>query len=153
MLPSLNSFSRSEEGRVNSELVLQAVRATLAGSLPFPEIVRNLIGAGVEYYHVDYILLQFTFYGVNASSVVAPLTFEGLPAVATDFDVAALRQAILDSQQKEQTYREFSQRAMRAGVQSYFAFLQGTRVTYLGRQGDQHTEWFPGAEPKTNLRD
>ena len=138
---------------MNSDLVLQAARASLTGSLPFPEIVRNLIQAGVEYYHVDYILLQFTFYGTNAASVVAPLTFEGLPAVAKDFDVAALRQAILDSQQKGQQFREFSQRAMRAGVQGYFAFLKGARVTYLGRQGDQHTEWFPGAEPKSRVRD
>jgi hypothetical protein len=30
-------------------------------------------------------------------------------------------------------------------VQGYFAFLSGKRVTYFGRQGDQHTEWFPGA--------
>ena len=138
---------------VNSDLVLQAARASLTGSLPFPEIVRNLIQAGVEYYHVDYILLQFTFYGTNAASVVAPLTFEGLPAVAKDFDVAALRQTILDSQQDGQQFREFSQRAMRAGVQGYFAFLKGARVTYLGRQGDQHTEWFPGAEPKSRVRD
>jgi uncharacterized protein YbcV (DUF1398 family) len=130
--------------------VLEAARASLAGSLPFPDIVRNLIGAGVEYYHVDYTLLQFTFYGVNASSVVAPLTFEGLPAVAKDFDVAALRQAIRDSQQKGQTYREFSHRAVRAGVQGYFAFLRGQRVTYLGRQGEHHIEWFPGSEPKAD---
>ena len=138
---------------MNSDLVLQAARASLTGSLPFPEIVRNLIQAGVEYYHVDYILLQFTFYGTNAASVVAPLTFEGLPAVAKDFDVAALRQTILDSQQDGQQFREFSHRAMRAGVQGYFAFLKGARVTYLGRQGDQHTEWFPGAEPKSRVRD
>ena len=138
---------------MNSDLVLQAARASLTGSLPFPEIVRNLIQAGVEYYPVDYILLQFTFSGTNAASVVAPLTFEGLPAVAKDFDVAALRQTILDSQQDGQQFREFSQRAMRAGVQGYFAFLKGARVTYLGRQGDQHTEWFPGAEPKSRVRD
>jgi hypothetical protein len=24
------------------------------------------------------------------------------------------------------------------------AFLRGKRVTYWGRTGDQHTEWFPG---------
>jgi hypothetical protein len=36
---------------------------------------------------------------------------------------------------------------MNAGVQGYFAFLRGRRVTYLGRNGDQHVEWFPGAKP------
>jgi hypothetical protein len=34
-----------------------------------------------------------------------------------------------------------------AGVQGYFAFLRRQRVIYLGRQGDQHVEWFPGAKP------
>lgn len=29
--------------------------------------------------------------------------------------------------------------------QGYFTFLRGQRVTYFGRQGDQHTEWFSGA--------
>jgi uncharacterized protein YbcV (DUF1398 family) len=133
---------------MNSHLVLEAARASLAGSRPFPEIVRNLIGAGVEYYHVDYISLQFTFYGGQSDVSVAPITFEDLPSVASDFDVPSLRDAIRDSQQKGQHYREFSQRAMRAGVQGYFAFLRGQRVTYFGRQGDQHTEWFPGAGPK-----
>ncbi len=35
---------------------------------------------------------------------------------------------------------------MRGGVQGYFAFLRDQRVTYFGRQGNQHTEWFPGAK-------
>lgn len=133
---------------MNSHLVLEAARASLAGSLPFPEIVRSLIGAGVEYYHVDYISLRFMFYGAESDVSVAPITYEGLPSVAADFDVLGLRDAIRDSQQKGQHYREFSQRAMRAGVQSYFAFLRGQRVTYFGRQGDQHTEWFAGADPR-----
>ena len=33
---------------------------------------------------------------------------------------------------------------MSGGVQGYIAFLRGKRVTYWGRTGDQHTEWFPG---------
>ena len=41
----------------------------------------------------------------------------------------------------------FTRRAMLAGVQGYIAFLRGQRVTYFGRAGDQHTEWFPGAGP------
>ena len=31
------------------------------------------------------------------------------------------------------------------GVQGNFAFMRGKRVTYFGRLGDQHTEWFSGA--------
>jgi uncharacterized protein YbcV (DUF1398 family) len=79
--------------------------------------------------------------------VVTPISYEELPPVADEFDVAALRANILDSQRNNQAYRDFTRRAMKAGVQGHFTFLRGKRVTYFGRQGDQHTEWFPGAAP------
>lgn len=132
---------------MNASTIQQLAKATLDGSVPFPEIVGRLIGEGVDYYLVDYRALQFTFYGVAGGVVVAPLTFEGLAEVNEAFDRASLRAAILDSQVHGQKFRDFSSRAIQAGVQSYFAFLRGRRVLYLGRQGDQHVEWFPGAAP------
>lgn len=132
---------------MNSEIVRAAAIASFDGTAPFPEIVGRLIGTGVEYYHVDYITLRKTFYDAAGSVVVVPIPFEGLPAVAAEFDVAALRAAIHDSQRNGQKFRDFCRRAMAAGVQGYFAFMRGQRVTYLGRAGDQHVEWFPGAGP------
>ena len=132
---------------MDANLILEAAAATLTGSLPFPEIVRSLLDNGVENYHVDYASRTFTFYGSTGGVVHAPLSFEDLPAIAEGFDRPALQAAILDSQQHGQTFRNFSKRAMAAGVQGYVAFLRGQRVTYFGRQGDQHTEWFPGAKP------
>jgi uncharacterized protein YbcV (DUF1398 family) len=132
---------------LNADIVREAASATLTGSIPFPEIVGKLMATGVEYYHVDYAAHQFNFYSAAGSVVTAPLLFDDLPAVADDFDATALRAAIVDSQQNGQKFRQFSQRAMQAGVQGYFAFLRGKRVVYAGRQGDQHTEWFPGAKP------
>jgi uncharacterized protein YbcV (DUF1398 family) len=134
---------------MNSEQIFQAAQDTLAGTAPFPDIVARLIAAGVEYYHVDYVGLRKAFYGAGGEVVMTPIPYEGLPAVAAEFDAAALRAAILDSQRNGQKYRDFSRRAMAAGVQGYFAFLRGMRVTYLGRTGDQHTEWFPGAGPES----
>ena len=99
-----------------------------------------LIEAGVEFYHVDYLALRKTFYSGEGAIVSMPIPIEGLPNVATDFDVEALRANILDSQQNGQSWRDFTIRAMNGGVQGYFAFLRGQRVTYFGRQGDQHTE-------------
>lgn len=122
-------------------------KTTLDGSMPFPEIVGKLVANGVEYYHVDYAAGSFTFYGTSGAVVVAPITFEKLPSISEDFDVLALKAAILDSQQHGQKFRAFCERAMRAGVQGYIAYLRGRRVSYFGRQGDQHTEWFPGARP------
>jgi uncharacterized protein YbcV (DUF1398 family) len=132
---------------MNATTIEQLAVATVTGSLPFQEIVGRLIEHGVEYYVVDYRTLQFRFYGAQGGVVEAPLAIEGLPSVQETFDLAGLRAAILDSQAQGQKFRDFSRRAMSAGVQSYYAFLRGQRVTYLGRQGDQHVEWFPGAAP------
>lgn len=136
---------------MDSNLVLESAQASLSGSLPFPRIVQNLLSAGVEYYHVDYVSLRFTFYGANGDAIVVPIPLEGLPPVSCDFDAADLRRAIHDSQVNGQKFREYSRRAMQVGVQGYFAFLRGKPVTYLGRQGDQHTEWFPGVQKETGV--
>ncbi|HEY5777883.1 MAG TPA: DUF1398 family protein [Terrimicrobiaceae bacterium] len=132
---------------MNQEIILEASRATLAGTMSFPEVVSKLLAAGVEYYHVDYVGMRKTFYSGGGETVVTPITYEGLPPVAAEFSADSLCAAIVDSQRHGQHYRDFTRRAMEAGVQGYFAFLRGKRVTYWGRTGDQHTEWFPGAKP------
>jgi uncharacterized protein YbcV (DUF1398 family) len=132
---------------MNTDIIQAVARETLAGTISFPEAVQKLTQAGVEYYQVDYIGMRKTFYGAAGGTVTTPIPYEDLPAVAPELDLNALRADILDSQTKSQKYRDFSRRAMAAGVQGYFAFLRGRRVTYLGRTGDQHTEWFPGAGP------
>ena len=132
---------------MDADVVNALAKGTLDGSLPFPRIVGDLIAQGVEYYHVDYVANNFTFYGTSGATVTAALLFEGLPPISPAWDAAALKAAIIDSQKHEQKFRQFCERAMRAGVQGYFAFLKGQRVIYLGRHGDHHVEWFPGAKP------
>jgi uncharacterized protein YbcV (DUF1398 family) len=132
---------------MNTDAVGSLAKATVDGSLPFPRIVGELIAQGVEYYHVDYASRSFTFYGSAGATVTAALPFEDLPPVSPEWNPTALKAAIIDSQQHDQKFRQFCVRAVRAGVQGYFAFLQGQRVLYLGRSGDQHVEWFPGAGP------
>ncbi len=132
---------------MNADAVSTLAKQTLDGSLPFPQIVGELIAQGVEYYHVDYASRSFTFYSAAGSTILAPLLFEGLPSISNDWDATALKAAIVDSRQNGQKFRQFCDRAMAAGVQGYFAFLLGKRVIYSGRAGDQHVEWFPGARP------
>ena len=132
---------------MKSEVVAEAAHATLDGSMAFAEIVGRLIETGVEYYHVDYVALQKTFYSATGEMIKTPITYENLPNIAAEFDVDALKAAILDSQQNGQHYKDFTKRVMTAGVQGYMAFLRGKRVMYWGRGGDSHTEWFPGAKP------
>ena len=132
---------------MNAKIITETARKTLEGALSFPEAVAQLLAAGVEYYHVDYVGMRTTFYSAEGDVVVTPISCEGLPRVAAEFDAAALQADIRDSQRNNQPYRDFTRRAMEAGAQGYFAFLRGKRVTYFGRQGDHHTEWFPNARP------
>ena len=128
-------------------IITETARQTLAGTISFPDVVGRLLAAGVEYYHVDYVGMKKTFYDTDGGMVVTPIDYEKLPPVAPEFSTERIRANILDSQRNRQAYRDFTRRAMEAGVQGYFAFLRGQRVTYLGRQGDHHTEWFPGTCP------
>lgn len=131
---------------MNTTLIEQTAQAVTAGTLPFPTVVERLVAAGVEYYQIDYVRrLQTCFSGAGGIHVV-PLGFT-VPAIAETFDAPALVAAIRDSQQRGQKFPDFSVRAAQAGVQGYTAYLRGKRVIYAGRQGDQHTEWFPGANP------
>jgi uncharacterized protein YbcV (DUF1398 family) len=132
---------------MNATDVARMAKAALEGSMPFPEIIGKLQSSGVEYYHVDFTTCCFTFYGASGEAVIAPLPLLDLPPIAESLDSAELKAAIVDSQQHGQKFSSFCARASGAGVQGYFAFLKGKRVCYLGRQGDLHVEWFPGAKP------
>ena len=111
-------------------MILEAARGTLDGTLSFPEVVGKLLAAGVEYYHVDYVGLRKRFYSAEGEMMATSINYEGLPPVAPEFDAAALRANILDSQRNGQPYREFTRRAMAGGVQVYITFLRGKRVTF-----------------------
>ena len=133
---------------MNESLIHETVRRTLAGTIAFPDVVAALQQAGVEAYSVDYVSRRQICYAPEGGTTTVVLDLGALPAIAAEFDAAAVQAAILDSQRHGQSYRDFTHRVMAAGVRGYHAFLRGRRVTYFGRQGDQHTEWFPGANPQ-----
>jgi len=83
---------------MDTQIIAKTARATLEGTMSFPEAVSQMLAAGVEYYHVDYVTRCKTFYSADGDTVVTPITYEGLPPIAADFNEAALRANILDSQ-------------------------------------------------------
>lgn len=56
-------------------------RATLDGSIPFPEVVRRLIETVAEHYHVDDVALRMPFSGADGDIVTKAIPYEGLPSV------------------------------------------------------------------------
>jgi hypothetical protein len=110
---------------MNQEIILEASRATLAGTMSIPEVVSKLLAAGVEYYHVDYVGMRKTFYSGGGETVVTPITYEGLPPVAAEFSADSLCAAIVDSQRHGQHYRDFTRRAMRTGCRAISHSYEG----------------------------
>ena len=76
---------------MDTTIIAEVARATLAGTITFPEVVRRLLATGVEYYHVDYVALRKTFYSAAGEVVTTSILYEGLPPVAADFDANQLR--------------------------------------------------------------
>ena len=55
---------------MNTKIITDTARKTLDGTISFPEVVNQLLAAGVEYYHVDYVGKRKAFYSENGDVVV-----------------------------------------------------------------------------------
>ena len=116
---------------------------SLAGKIPFPEVVRRLHAVGVERYHVDLTRDETTYYlSCGESHVFAT---GGPSGAAGPFDAAAVAGAVRAIQRGEIVFPEFLRRIAAAGCVGYFTQIDGRRVQYVGRTGDMHVEPFPSA--------
>jgi uncharacterized protein YbcV (DUF1398 family) len=127
---------------MSKQQIHEAAIATQQGKMTFPQVVQQLIAAGVESYLVDYTSAQKTHYFADGSTFAIPMILDPGP-IAPEFNPEALIAAIRGAQADTVRYPEFVQRATAAGVVGYWAFLTGKRVVYFGRNGGQHIEEFP----------
>ncbi|HEY1173846.1 MAG TPA: DUF1398 domain-containing protein [Verrucomicrobiae bacterium] len=119
-------------------------RLSQAGQISFGEVVQRLIKAGVERYHADYSRAETTYYLPNEETLVIPLKV-AQPALGETFSAEEVQASVRGAQRGEVLYPEFVRRTKLAGCVGYFVLLTGKCVQYLGRRGEIHTEWFPGA--------
>ena len=119
------------------------------GRLDFGQIVGTLLQAGFDGYLVDYRASTQTFYLPDGRTYTAPIHPTQTP-VAAAFDPEAIRAAIREAQTKVPgyTYPGFSEKVARAGCAGYLVTFPGRCVLYFARNGQTHTEHFPGTAPK-----
>jgi len=130
---------------MSKQQIHETAIATQLGTITFPQVVQQLLAAGVESYEVDFACAQKTHYLVDGSAVTVPMILDPGP-IAPEFNSEELVAAIRGAQADTVRYPEFVQRATAAGTASYRAFLTGKRVIYVGRKGEQHIEEFPRAK-------
>ena len=123
--------------------VIQATASqTKAGAIAFPEVVRQLLAAGVASYQVDLLRDEVRYYGTGDASHVEPLGLAHGP-VASGYDQPGVLAAVRAAQTEGLPYPRFIERILAAGSTGYTAYLTGRKVVYLGREGQAHTEHFP----------
>ena len=116
--------------------------ASNQGNIHFGQVIGQLVGAGVESYHVDYRSGRTTYYMPDGST--ADFRFEKpKDGIADAFDGGAVRAAILGAQQGRVMYPEFKKLSQQAGCVGYTVWIAGRHVVYLGRRGETHVEQFP----------
>jgi len=130
---------------MNTEAMKRTLEGSEAGNMVFPEVVRQLVEAGVESYFADFVRGTYTYYLPDGGTHVETRTLP-LSPVSASFSKEGITAAIRGAQTDTVRYPEFVNLAAAAGVAAYWVFLTGRRAVYFGRKGEIHVEEFPDAK-------
>lgn len=131
---------------MNTEIINETCKQSVANSLPFPDVVTRLTEAGVESYYADLVQLQKTYYAANGEVCVSRLETDPLGPVGEHFNSAQVQEALKAIQRGIITYVEFLRWLAAAGTFAYTVHIRGRKALYLGRAGDLHVENFPQSD-------
>ena len=123
--------------------VMECAEQSAAGKIHFGQVVARLMEAGIERYHADYTRMETTYYTPDGGSCVLPID-HGRSNIAQFFSAAGVEAAVRQAQRGEIMYPQFTRQVLAAGCVGYFVQITGKCVQYFGRNGEIHTEWFPG---------
>lgn len=129
---------------MNKAAIKSTIDKSLSGAAKFPDVVGALLAEGVESYHVDLVRSENRYYAADGESHVENVPFEH-PRAAAEFSAEKVQAAVKKAQAGQIDYPQFLREILAAGTVHYVAYLAGKRVVYCGRNGDSHTEFFPGA--------
>lgn len=117
-----------------------------AHGLSFPDAVVQLTEAGVVRYVVDLVRFERTLYGSDDETLQDDIALDPMLEVAPHFSEAGVKTALKTVQAGKSSYPEFLQQIMEAGVACYSVYINGRKVIYTGRDGDELVEPFPGGK-------
>lgn len=124
------------------EVIEKCAHESHAGLLTFPEVVGRLMGAGVESYFADYRDQSTTYYLSRNEALTVPMQIP-LIEISTSFNKEGIVSAIRGAQTDAVRYPEFLKLTMSAGCVGYMVWIAGKHVSYFGRNGEVHVEYFP----------
>ncbi|MGE0615434.1 MAG: DUF1398 family protein [Bacteriovoracia bacterium] len=126
-----------------NKLVIQPLlEKSLARQITFPEILSILTKEGVESYHVDFMRNECRYYAKDGASFSLDIPFEhhGVASRFSPETLDSVNQRVLAGQA---TFADFVKEGCAAGCAYYIVYLNGRKVRYFGRNGDEHVQHFP----------
>ena len=111
----------------------------------FGEVVLALIGGGFESYTLDLRSECATFFLPDGSNVALPTAHSDTP-ISPKLDEEALQAALQETAEQAPgySYRNFREKAKRAGCAGYIVSFSGKRTLFYGRTAATHVGYFPG---------
>ncbi|MEW6056577.1 MAG: DUF1398 family protein [Bdellovibrionota bacterium] len=127
---------------MNELVVKPLLEKSLARQITFPEILSILAKEGVESYHVDFLRNECRYYSKDGGSLALSVSFEH-DGVAPDFSQENLESINQRVQAGLATFADFVKEGCAAGCAYYIVYINGRKVRYFGRNGDEHIQHFP----------
>ncbi len=131
---------------MNGTVLKDLVDKALARAITFPQILATLKTQHVEAYHVDLLRREYRFYDRDGQSLVmsVALVHDG---VAPGFSAERLESINRRVQAGQAGYPDFVRESAAAGCAYYIVYLEGRKVRYFGRNGEESIQYFPGSVP------
>lgn len=132
----------SSIAKKTQDVIEGCTRQTNSGLLNFPEMLGKLIEVGVESYFVDYRNSEISYYLSTNQVLQVDIKVADVDIPET-FNKDAIVSAIHGAQNNLVRYPEFIELTMKAGCVGYIVWIAGKHVSYYGRKGEVHNEYFP----------
>jgi uncharacterized protein YbcV (DUF1398 family) len=110
--------------------------------ISYPELVRLLVEAGVQTYHVD-VATHTIFYRDATESYTEHGPVAASSQLLAPFSVEGVKAAIAANQQGKSDFLEFLRQIWQSGVTTYEVDLAARSIAYRGAGGESYVEAIP----------
>ena len=122
-------------------VILDCAKASAEGRIMFGDVVKNMMGVGVERYQVDFVRGEASYYLPNGEYTVAAMPKHGHPAA--EFSAAGVEAAVRGAQSGALRYPAFCERAIEAGCVGYLVSIVGQKSSITGERATPMSNGFP----------
>lgn len=129
---------------MNHAIVHELIDRAFAKTIKFPAILQALAQEEIESYHVDFLRREYRYYAADGASYVTAVP-QLHASVARHFAKDRLADVNRRVQAGQAWYPDFVKEAAAAGCAYYIVYVNGRKVRYFGRDGDEYIQYLPDA--------